>query len=510
VVAYSVQLGQSSTNHSGYTSRLCSAYNQGSPHLFDPQLTLLIFDSFIHSGKYLLDFSLQNILHWTMDSLSALPPIASLHLASKQETSQDNRTTMSPPSVFTSPAQHSMASSFQSPQESIATTVDDNCDAGASDIMIPEAASNVRLFQDITPPPSDSGHRKDLQLPPLRNTSPAYAPIEKPVLPGINQLWVVERNSPDTYLFKTNPNQQNRTSRQEYNRLAGVYDAPAPRRASTSSLRNIHETRRLPAPNGIEVTPSAGFGGINSRTSRYGRSILPPTAQGYTGYPEQAQATTPTTSRRYTNGGSSNQTRPRAHTTSNASPASGHKRKASNMEGGSSNGEEKVARRRNTNPNRPAKPQKYSDILGTHEHFLPPMDPEAACATYRPAALHHRMQVIDPPPVNRSDLSQDPHRLLIHPWEVELAEDLRFQNINQYYINKLRVFKRLWERRREGRGFTKTHAQAAGTVDVNKMSRLWEIYNRVGWFDAPFQKEIDERLERLPAAEAAAAKEVVF
>ena len=45
---------------------------------------------------------------------------------------------------------------------------------------------------------------------------------------------------------------------------------------------------------------------------------------------------------------------------------------------------------------------------------------------------------------------------------------------------------------RERKNFTKTAAQNATNIDVNKTSRLWEAFDRVGWFeDSLFRQFMD-------------------
>ena len=36
---------------------------------------------------------------------------------------------------------------------------------------------------------------------------------------------------------------------------------------------------------------------------------------------------------------------------------------------------------------------------------------------------------------------------------------------------------------RMGKSFTKTAAQTVTNIDVNKTSKLWEAFDRVGWWD---------------------------
>ncbi|KAK3311558.1 uncharacterized protein B0T15DRAFT_386364 [Chaetomium strumarium] len=84
--------------------------------------------------------------------------------------------------------------------------------------------------------------------------------------------------------------------------------------------------------------------------------------------------------------------------------------------------------------------------------------------------------------VNPLDLSNDPHRHLLHPDELTLASNLRL-DCATYLTCKRRIFLRRLEFARDGQEFRKTHAQKACKVDVNKASRLWQAYDEVGWLD---------------------------
>jgi hypothetical protein len=83
-------------------------------------------------------------------------------------------------------------------------------------------------------------------------------------------------------------------------------------------------------------------------------------------------------------------------------------------------------------------------------------------------------------------LGDDPDRHLLLPAEVQMASALRL-TCAQYLTTKRRIFKAKVELLREGiASFKKTNAQKAGHIDVNKASRLWMAYDRVGWFDTKY------------------------
>ncbi|KAH6630029.1 hypothetical protein B0J18DRAFT_363953 [Chaetomium sp. MPI-SDFR-AT-0129] len=81
---------------------------------------------------------------------------------------------------------------------------------------------------------------------------------------------------------------------------------------------------------------------------------------------------------------------------------------------------------------------------------------------------------------NALDLSNDPNRNLLHPDELILASNLRL-DCATYLTSKRRIFLRRLECARIGKEFRKTDAQQACKIDVNKASKLWQAYERVGW-----------------------------
>lgn len=81
------------------------------------------------------------------------------------------------------------------------------------------------------------------------------------------------------------------------------------------------------------------------------------------------------------------------------------------------------------------------------------------------------------------DLSNDPHAHLLHPDEVTLAGNLRL-DCATYLTSKRRIFERRLQCLRTGKEFRKTDAQQACKIDVNKASKLWTAFDKVGWLDA--------------------------
>ncbi|QSL67155.1 hypothetical protein MERGE_001544 [Pneumocystis wakefieldiae] len=80
------------------------------------------------------------------------------------------------------------------------------------------------------------------------------------------------------------------------------------------------------------------------------------------------------------------------------------------------------------------------------------------------------------------DLSNDPHVDQLHPAEVYLASQLRLPAM-VYLDNKRRIFAEYHARKEAGLGFRRTDAQRCARIDVNKASRLWQAFERVGWLD---------------------------
>lgn len=83
------------------------------------------------------------------------------------------------------------------------------------------------------------------------------------------------------------------------------------------------------------------------------------------------------------------------------------------------------------------------------------------------------------------DLSNDPDRDNLHPDELRLASTLRLQ-CAAYLHSKRNIFKARLEKLRMGKEFRKTDAQQACSIDVNKASKLWTAYDKVGWFNPQY------------------------
>ncbi|KAI9743828.1 MAG: hypothetical protein M1818_002562 [Claussenomyces sp. TS43310] len=90
------------------------------------------------------------------------------------------------------------------------------------------------------------------------------------------------------------------------------------------------------------------------------------------------------------------------------------------------------------------------------------------------------------------DLTRDPHRHLLHPDEVALAANLRL-DCATYLTSKRRIFVSRIDCLARGKEFRKTDSQQACKIDVNKASKLWQAFDKVGWLD---RKYFDQYVRR--------------
>lgn len=86
------------------------------------------------------------------------------------------------------------------------------------------------------------------------------------------------------------------------------------------------------------------------------------------------------------------------------------------------------------------------------------------------------------------DLSNDPDRHLLHEAEVNLASTLRL-SCATYLCSKRRIFQARIDALKIGKEFRKTDAQQACKIDVNKASKLWQAYEKVGWFKPEYFRQ---------------------
>lgn len=124
-------------------------------------------------------------------------------------------------------------------------------------------------------------------------------------------------------------------------------------------------------------------------------------------------------------------------------------------------------------------PQKEEDKLWAS---LPDYSPPISTLDGKPKALKVTWRG------SPNNLSGDPDIHAMHPQEIEAAAELKLPAA-QYLANKRRIFQAKLASLQAGKTFTKTAAQQACNIDVNKTSKLWEAYDRIGWFDEQhFQK----------------------
>ena len=79
--------------------------------------------------------------------------------------------------------------------------------------------------------------------------------------------------------------------------------------------------------------------------------------------------------------------------------------------------------------------------------------------------------------------ANDVDRHLLHVSEVKVAETLRL-SCAQYLCSKRRIFEARLNALRVGKQFRKTDAQKACKIDVNKASKLFAAFEKVGWLNA--------------------------
>jgi hypothetical protein len=80
------------------------------------------------------------------------------------------------------------------------------------------------------------------------------------------------------------------------------------------------------------------------------------------------------------------------------------------------------------------------------------------------------------------DLKNDPLVEKLHPAEVTLASILRLP-CNLYLDSKRRLFAEKVARLRRGLPFRRTDAQKSCRIDVNKASRLFAAFEKIGWLE---------------------------
>ena len=118
----------------------------------------------------------------------------------------------------------------------------------------------------------------------------------------------------------------------------------------------------------------------------------------------------------------------------------------------------------------------------TDYHSLPDFSPpiESLGANAKVLKADWKGQVLD--------LSHDPERHLLSPAEQNLAATLRL-SCATYLCSKRRIFEARVRALLVGKEFRKTDAQQACKIDVNKASKLWTAYDRVGWFKPEYFRQ---------------------
>lgn len=132
-----------------------------------------------------------------------------------------------------------------------------------------------------------------------------------------------------------------------------------------------------------------------------------------------------------------------------------------------------TARKRVSTPHKRAAPEKKQQE--TDFNKVPDYSPPIEILDHKPLKA---VNISNP-----LDLSTDQNRQLLHESEVALAASLRL-TCAQYLLSKRNIFKARLEHLRNQKPFLKTHAQKACSIDVNKASKMWTAFERVGWLDA--------------------------
>ena len=124
----------------------------------------------------------------------------------------------------------------------------------------------------------------------------------------------------------------------------------------------------------------------------------------------------------------------------------------------------------------PSSPAKKSEPINSNFNDIPDYSPPLSTLPNHPRSLSVEWQG------SALDLSEDPNRHLLHEAELYLASKLRLSCAN-YLGVKRRIFVGRVNNFARGKKFTKTDAQSCGHIDVNKSSKIWTAYEKVGWFD---------------------------
>lgn len=111
-------------------------------------------------------------------------------------------------------------------------------------------------------------------------------------------------------------------------------------------------------------------------------------------------------------------------------------------------------------------------------NLLPDYSPPLSTLDNSPVAL--KTEWASPNPYNHAN---DPDRQLLHASEIKVAETLRL-SCAQYLCSKRRIFEARLSALRVAKPFRKTDAQKACQIDVNKASKLFSAFEKVGWLEA--------------------------
>ena len=86
---------------------------------------------------------------------------------------------------------------------------------------------------------------------------------------------------------------------------------------------------------------------------------------------------------------------------------------------------------------------------------------------------------------NPFNLADDPDRHMLHEAEIVLASTLRL-TCATYLCSKRRIFEGRLKAYKNGKDFKRIDVQQACKIGVNKASKLWTVYDKVGWFNRAY------------------------
>jgi hypothetical protein len=330
------------------------------------------------------------------------------------------------------------------------------------DLLQPDPMTNMFMYNPV-PRSRQVSHSASSSISQTAST-PRVPRLPPPCPTGISSdYWISSSYTPDgTLVFTPTVGDLARRDPEGYHRML----------ARTNAMHGVGSLKMLAqAATMVEASPSP---------TQAPETIEPPVRTPRVRRPAPARPSPPPAARRYSTAGEGESPAPPRSTRG--------KRPSSDL----GTPDEKVVRKRQRSEKK-EKPKSWEELWADHHMYPPPNSSlgdeglPGLTERRRQEARVHRMQPNNiscaPTSVSAFNLA-DPTgaRHKLHPWEEECARKLNV-TANQYLINKLLCFRRKFERTQNGEGFTKTHAQQVATIDVNKVSKMWEVWERVGWLN---------------------------